>query len=184
MKLPDKKVLLTSSAVAMALGLLPMMASAEYRTFTSADGKTMNAELVSATDSTVTVKMEQNRRQVEFPMTLLAAEDQEFVKQWAKENQSYSLKIEARKKTTGSENKKEGNTTTNIRSYVYGVSINNWGRTQLEGAEIKYRIYMEDGSFNEGAQEVAMLKPMDTVAFQSDGISLQRCETKSISGGG
>lgn len=182
MKMPTRFALLTSALVATTLGLLPVGANAETRTFTSADGKTMEAEIVSASNVEVVVKLAANNRQVKFPISLLSSEDQEYVQKWASENESFNLRIEAKKETQGSETSTKGDTKTNIRSYVYGVSILNWGRNDLEDAMIKYRIYTDDGSYLEGNHGIELLSSNSTMKFETSGTTLKRCETKRVSG--
>lgn len=182
MKISTRFALLTSAVVAVAFGLLPLGANAETRTFTSADGKTMDAEIVSATDVEVTVKLTANNRQVKFPISLLSEDDQAFVQKWSEENVKYNLRIDAKKETSGSETSKKGDTTTNVRSYVYGVSILNWGRTDLDNAMVKYRIYLDDGSYLAGEHGIELLASNMTTEFETSGTTLKRCETKRISG--
>ncbi|MDF1850486.1 MAG: hypothetical protein P1U85_06625 [Verrucomicrobiales bacterium] len=173
---------LPALAVAVVtLGLLPFVATAESRTFTSADGKTMEAEIVSATNVEVTVKLDSTQRQVRFPIAMLSEEDQAYVLKWGEENETFRLRIDAKKKTTGSENVTKGNTKTNIRSYLYDVAIENWGRNDLDNAMVKYRIYMDCGSFKEGSHGVELIPANVTEEFETTGLSLERSETKNVS---
>lgn len=184
MKMTFRNRLLATAIAAAFVSVLPLTASAEYRTFTSADGKTMSAELISATDSQATVKMESTKRTVDFPLSLLSEEDQDFVHQWAEENVSFNLRIAAKKKMTDSDFTRDGNKKTKTRSYAYGVSILNWGRNDLEDAMVEYRIYKDDGSYMEGNHGIELLASNVTDAFDSDGISLEQCETVKITSGG
>ena len=62
------------SVLLLALSL-PLAA----RTWTSSDGRTLDGDFVSATDTAVTVKKKDGKR-VTIELTKLSAEDQEFVK--------------------------------------------------------------------------------------------------------
>ena len=166
------------------LGILSTAVEAEYRTFKSADGKTMNAELVAVNGSMVTAKLESTGREIRFPMDVLSDKDQSYIAKWAEENETFRIKIDARKKMTGSDNSKKGNTKTNVRNYVYNVSVENWGRNPVGHTTVKYRIYKECGSFMEGSTEFEQIEPKMTQAFETNGISLSRSETVSVSGGG
>lgn len=181
MKTSTRPGLIPTVVATVILGVLPWRADAEVRTFTSSDGKTMEAELVSADNVYVTVRLTANRRQVQFPLSRLSAEDQEFVRTWAEENVAYRLRIDARKKTTGSENITKGNTKTNVRSYLYDVAIENWGRNDLDNAMVEYRIYMDCGSFKEGSHGIELLASNVTEEFETAGLSLERSETKNVS---
>lgn len=182
MKAFTRFTLYTSALLGLAFGLAPFGANAESRTFTSADGKSMEAEIVSATDAEVTVKLAATQRQVRFPIVLLSEEDQAYVRNWAEENETFNLRIEAKKQTTGSETTTKGDTKTNVRSYLYGVSVLNWGRNDLDNAMIKYRIFTEDCSYIEGSHGIELLASNVTEEFETSEISLERSETKRISG--
>lgn len=58
-----------------------VVAFAETRTWTSTDGKSIEAELVRASDTTVTVKLE-NGKNVPIKLNQLSEDDQKFVKDW------------------------------------------------------------------------------------------------------
>jgi hypothetical protein len=81
----------------------------------------------------------------------------------------------------GSENVTKGSTKTNIRSYLYGVTIQNWGRNDLDDAMVKYRIYLENDSYIEGSHGIELIASNVTEEFSTSGISLERSETKSVS---
>jgi len=66
--------------------LLVPSALAEYRTWTNKAGKTISAELVSLTDTEVTIKLKTNRRETAIAIDTLSAADQEFLKQWKRDN--------------------------------------------------------------------------------------------------
>lgn len=77
------------SAVALALALLlcATIAEAGFREFTGRDGRTMVAEIVSASGGKVTLKRE-NGRTVTTNVIVFSDEDQDFIRQWQKDQQS------------------------------------------------------------------------------------------------
>ena len=178
------KKLTVLTLVAAVSGLLSISARTEYHTLTSSEGKTINAELQSVSDSNVTVKLSSNNRVVQFPISMLAEKDRVFVRNWAEENETFRIKIEAWKKMTGSNNSKSGDTKTNTRTYVYSVFIENWGRNAVGNTTVKYRVFKENGSYNEGVTEFEQLDSKETKGFFTDGIMLERKETVKVSGGG
>lgn len=66
---------------------LPCSAVAELRSWTNAEGKTIEADLVSLEGEDITLKME-NGRTYTFPLESLSAADQEFAKAWQAEKQA------------------------------------------------------------------------------------------------
>lgn len=66
----------------LAVLLIATLPKAEARTWTSADGRKMEADFVSATDAAVTLK-KLGGKPFTLELTLLSAEDQEFVKSQA-----------------------------------------------------------------------------------------------------
>ena len=177
------KKLLSLALAVFVSSLLSLGAADGYRTFKSADGKEMKAEVVSVAESTVTVKLESNQREIQFPISVLGAEDQTYVRDWAEKNESFRIKIDARKKMKGSDNSKKGNTKTNVRSYVYNVSLQNWGSNSVPNTTLKYRVYKENGSYEEGSQEFEALISKVTENFETSEIGLKRRETGTSTGG-
>jgi len=74
----------TLALLLLALGLFSSPLSVEARDWTNADGKTITAELVSATDDAVVLKMV-NGREYTVPLNTLSAADGEFAKSWQAE---------------------------------------------------------------------------------------------------
>lgn len=64
-----------------ALLTLPALSAREVRTFTNADGKKIEAELLDVRDGKARIMA--NRRVFEVPVTSLSAEDQEYLKEWS-----------------------------------------------------------------------------------------------------
>lgn len=73
------------NAKLLALSFLALLLSAatparEFRTFTNAEGKQIEAELLDLRDGRVRLMV--NRRPFDVPLESLSAEDQEFIKEW------------------------------------------------------------------------------------------------------
>ncbi len=175
----------TVCVLVCGLGLiLPAGLRAESRTFTSSDGKTMEAELISATDSTAKVKRADGRV-IAFSLSRLSAEDQDYVRNWAKENVNFNIHIDARKKIKDSDTAKAGNTKTRTKSYVYNVSLNNRSMEDAEELNVVYRVFTGSG-FKEGSHDVSFLMEKGTEEFETVGISRTSSKTVTVaaSGGG
>ena len=64
----------------MTFCILSSSLHAEYRTWTNKEGKSLSAELVTATDTHVTLKLKKNRKETEIAIDTLSAADQAFLK--------------------------------------------------------------------------------------------------------
>ena len=68
--------------IALFSGMLILPGAAKERTFTSADGKELTAEIVSATEKDVTVKKSSDGKEYKLPLERLSKADQDFVAAW------------------------------------------------------------------------------------------------------
>ena len=178
-----KKKLLFAALASVSLLLPSLQADSKNRVFTSKEGKTMEAQLISATDKTVRVKLAANNRVIDFPINVLSTEDQGFVAKWAEANKKYSLRIEARKKNKGSENTKNGNTKVNEKNYVYEVSVDNLGREKIEDLTVRYRVFLED-CYKEGSYSLGAMEQKANNSFETLASVLTQSKTVTMSGGG
>lgn len=78
---------------AAAFLIAPALTAREMRTFTNADGKKIDAELLDVRDGKVRIMA--NRKVFDVPVDTLSAEDQEFLKEWSAKNGSGDDKKEA-----------------------------------------------------------------------------------------
>ncbi|MEM9281582.1 MAG: hypothetical protein AAGA96_07150 [Verrucomicrobiota bacterium] len=76
----------TTTLAAFALALLPLQASAQTRVFTSSDGRQIEAEVVSVSDTETVIKRGTKRFTV--PLTSLSDADQKFLADWRTEQMS------------------------------------------------------------------------------------------------
>ena len=139
----------------------------------------MQATLISSTGTMVKAKLAANGRTVEFPIELLIDEDQEYIRTWAEENKTYKIRIDARKKMVDSDVKTQGNTRTNEKSYIYTVSVNNWGREEIDDLTVKYRVFTDEG-YKEGSAELGALGQNLTDTFETFGSTLTQTKTTTI----
>jgi hypothetical protein len=143
----------------------------------------MEAELVAVEEANVKVKMAASGRLIEFPIDLLAEEDQGYIRQWAEENKSYRIRIDARKKIKDSEVTKKGDTKISARKYVYTIALNNWGREAVDDATVRYRVYTDTG-YKEGEYDLSMLEDKMTETFESFETTLSKSEKVTVSQSG
>lgn len=145
-----------SSWIAAFAMFTPLCLLAETRTFTSTDGKEITAELTGVTAGKAQLNM--SGKNYAVPINRLSAEDQSFIKEWAKKNITYRLRIYpvARDGLPPS----SAPTTAAIRSLrvprpellgdeegkvtnkYYLVDVNNNSSADLQKVSIEYRIFV------------------------------------------
>jgi predicted peptidase len=79
---------------ALSLILAATLTTASARTWTSNDGKPLEADFVSATETHVTLKLSKTGKEVTIPLTRLSEADQKFVKEDAKRPAAEPVKLE------------------------------------------------------------------------------------------
>ncbi|MGJ8695337.1 MAG: prolyl oligopeptidase family serine peptidase [Verrucomicrobiaceae bacterium] len=77
-----------------SLFLVLSVMGASARTWTSSDGKALEASFVSATETEVTLKLDRGGRVVTIPLTRLSEEDRIFIKEEAKPEEPEATELE------------------------------------------------------------------------------------------
>jgi hypothetical protein len=156
---------------------------AEARTFTSTDGKTLEAELVGADAFQATLKLPDGR-QVAVPLNRLSQADQAFVVGWIQEHPQairYSFAVDATKDKVESKAASTGDSYVKGKAtkWLYHVKITNRASLPIEGLKMRYQIhYIDvDGTsksveFKSGVKEVAGLKPGASTSVDTDPVEL------------
>lgn len=86
--------LLALGLVCIGWGAEDASAQSEARVFTSQDGKKIEAKMVAFQSETAHVEM--GGRNFSIPLEKLSAEDQDWVREWAKKNTNYRLDFSVR----------------------------------------------------------------------------------------
>ncbi len=134
-----------SSVFGLASLLLPLAAMAESRTFTSADGRTVEAEIVAATAGNVTLKLATGQNVVS-PLDRFSAADRQFIAAWLKQNPAkinYSFQVSYTKDKTGSSKQKTGSVSVTAESWLCRIKLANRSGQDLENVEVNYSIFYE-----------------------------------------
>ncbi len=128
--------------------LISGVATAEVRTFTDREGRTIRATLESADATTVDVRME-NGRYFTIPREKLSDKDNEFIDIWIYgemlENERLFLITGRRKDGNDSKSDSTG-IITETRDGWYDITIENRTGVDLEGLEIRYLVRLETTS--------------------------------------
>jgi len=123
--------------VSLGLSLLLPVFSATARTFTSTDGKSIEAEVVKVTDTSV-ILSRGGGANVTVPLERLSAADQVFLKEWAENDKKNHIpKVIVRPNPNKREKKQEGAVQNEDRQGVFEfeIYIENLERTfEIKGA--------------------------------------------------
>lgn len=141
---------------AALLTLTPVYAAT--RTFTSTDGRTVVAEITSATSAQATLKLADGRETV-VPLNRLSPADQEYVATWIKQNPQairYSFAVDVTKdKVSSNESRPRRGITQTSTKWLYHIKVSNRGAQDLEGLKASYQIHYSD---EEGKAKVTEVK--------------------------
>lgn len=138
--LPDfimRTFLITLLFTAICAGLV----RAELRQFTGANGKTLQAELVSHRDGQITMRLADGRELTVLP-NVFSPDDQLYIKEWLEktpETVNYNLRFEADRKKVSGRTKTEGSYLIKNEKWIYQVKITNLSRDTAKGLTVMYR---------------------------------------------
>ena len=121
----------------------------EAREFTDAQGRKIEAELVSHAGSTIVI----NRGGKEFavPISIFAEPDQEYIQEWIAANPDavsyeFGYYVDLERDRVSQRDAPGGATDDRLKiiPYIYEMILYNKGVAPAEGIEIRYEIYIDD----------------------------------------
>ncbi len=134
-----------STAFGLAALLLPLAALAEPRTFTSADGRTVEAEIIAATADSVSLKLAGGQTVVST-LDRFSVADRQFIAAWLKQNPAkinYSFQVSYTKDKTGSSKQKGGSVSVTAEFWQCRIKLANRSGQDLDNVEVNYNIFYE-----------------------------------------
>lgn len=140
--------------LALGLVLIPLLPSAlaETRTYTSSDGKKLEAEVMMVKEGNASLKLA-NGRTFKVPLSRLSEDDQTFLKEWAKENPAISmnsLRLEIRKSRKPvdlpkvTDKKKKARFSEKKSTIIWKGTLQNNTREPIEDVKVTYKIFRKD----------------------------------------
>ncbi len=141
-----KKIALTT-AFLIILNLGELSFGQQIRKFTSTTGKEINASIVAATDSDVTLKLD-NGKTTTGGIKFFSASDQEYIRTWVAQNpqeKKFGFEIKVTKERTGRDKSNSGNHIYTNENWVYKIQIENKSKsgntgTPVSGATLEYNV--------------------------------------------
>ena len=165
------------------------------RTFTSNDGKTIQAVIQSATTSTVTLKTLDGREWT-LPLDRLAEEDRQYVAEWRLSNLEVKLRFECVAESVGDRDvDRSGNKRETRVNKRYAVTVHNDGMEPLSNLTFRYTVFVGRNDTNSsqrqklddqvsGEATIAELKTFGSATFYTDAAPTMEHESSTVYGGG
>lgn len=141
---PPSHALLCTTCALLLISL--SAALAEIRTFTSPDGRTLQAEITAATPDRVSLKTAAGQPLV-VPIDKFIPADQEHISEWRKANPvqiKYRFAADYTKSKAGSSKMKSNNETITTEQWECNMKITNQSGQTLEGVTVDYVIYYDN----------------------------------------
>ncbi|MCW1886564.1 hypothetical protein OKA04_17635 [Luteolibacter flavescens] len=166
-----RNFLFISTVVLPCLALSPASAQ-EKRTFTSSDGKTLEADLVSATDKQATLKRTSDGKEFVLPLDRLSEDDRKYVAGWlAKEAEKVAANAKANSRAA--------------RELDLSVEVDRSEKVKVPEGEYLSKddvltlypgdkVHLEFSEFGKPSVVAAVSKPDSTVTFEltnADGVT-------------
>jgi hypothetical protein len=165
-------------------------ADAQMRTFTDTQGRTITAELVDSTVSTVRIRRDDGRT-FEIEKSVLGPADLEFVAAWEQKRAfAYGgLEIAARRVRLESDRRQTKSSVKKEETWCWKVDLRNGSRATLEGLAVEWRVFYKDDTARadtaklplkrqQGRTPVGTLEPGATVEIQTSPLVLQSTELR------
>ncbi|HYF37796.1 MAG TPA: hypothetical protein VD994_21015 [Prosthecobacter sp.] len=180
-----------NKSISLILGVLLNAGSlaAEMRTFSSPDGRTVEAEIVAATPDTVTLKLASGQSIV-APVTRFSTQDQEFIGDWRRKNPvaiKYSFAASYTKDKKNSTKRTDDNTVITTDTWVCNMKIANRSGQTLENVKVDYEVFynqVERGNpitrKSSGTTTIESIKHLQELVIPTKELKL---ETSQLDGG-
>ncbi|MGH8016756.1 MAG: hypothetical protein ACREIA_00430 [Opitutaceae bacterium] len=176
--------------MAAILSLLIPCARAEMRTFTDTKGRTITAEVVDMTVSTIRIRRDDGRT-FEIAKDTLSKEDQEYLAAWelkrafvfgGVEIRARRVRLDSDRRLSNSRKKKE-------ETWCFKVTVTNESRANLDGIVAEWRVFYINDSPREEKDELELkrkqgsvplgtLEPGDETEFQTSALELETIQLR------
>lgn len=151
------------------------------RTFTSTDGRTLEAELVRADVSNAVVKL-QDGRETSVALSRLSQPDQDYVSDWIKSHPMevhYSFAVEWSRDKLKSNHKKVGHINVTENQYIFHFKVTNRASVPLDKVDVHMQVYYKTqdqkydvGQHADSKRTIPEIKAGQTVNIDSDPLTL------------
>ena len=153
-------------------------------TLTSSDGsKTMQAAIEEYHPSNGTARIFVNGRRMNVPVTAFQTSDKAKFENWHDAQVAgRQLLLTFADYTTGNTEKKTSNAKVSTADTGYRIQVRNNAKTDLEGVEVRYRIFYyhdqdkggKKAAHTDGSHSLTKISPRETQEFQTATVTLTR----------
>ncbi|MES2707946.1 MAG: hypothetical protein V4726_15240 [Verrucomicrobiota bacterium] len=191
------KFLSLLAAGAFLLGSMPWL---EARTFTAADGRTLEGDITDAGDTEVTIRRTADKRLFKLRIETLSKEDQKEIVGWRTRKALARItltatksKLESRKHSVGGSNQIAD---AKAQNWCWRITVKNGSNLPVTGLQLKYNQIVERTDRNQGAASGAAkttartgsgtltvpdIGPFGSVTLETDGIPVTAYKSTNIS---
>lgn len=141
--------------------------NAESRTFTSSDGRTVEAEVISSTPDMVTLKLNTGQT-VATSVNRFSEADQTYLAAWRKEHPTeikYALTTNYTKSKTDSSKGSVSGKTITTETWLCNMKVTNRSGQTLENLKVKYDIYCNE--FDDNSSNMVLKKTSNEASISS-----------------
>jgi predicted outer membrane lipoprotein len=123
------------------------------REFTDAQGRKLEADIVSLDGAQVTLKRAADGRHFTVPATTFSAADQDFIRAFAAENITYNFEVKNTRERLGKSVTKENNEEIEKEEWSYKIDLRNISRANADNVTVSYWVFVraDDGGKTKAA---------------------------------
>lgn len=155
---------------------------AEPRTFTSTDGRSLEAEIVAASNDSVSLRLA-NGQTITSGLGLFSPADQKFIADWRKKNPvkiNYAFQVSYTKEKTDTSKARRSNETVTTESWICKIKVANRSGQDLENLKLDYSIFynqMDGGKpvlrKRNGSVTIPGIRNNEEVTLPTENVKLQ-----------
>lgn len=137
------------------------------REFTDAQGRKLEAEIVTLEGNQVTLKRAADGKQFTVPATMFSEADQVFIREYAANNITYSFELKNTRERVNKSSGRDGNVEIEKEEWSYKIDLRNISRANLENATVSYWVFKraDDGGKTKAAPRLAMADSIANVSI-------------------
>lgn len=129
-----------------SLCLLAVVPALPAHEFTDAQGRKLDAEIVSAASGQVVLKRVADGATFNVPVTTFSAADQKFISEWAAANTKYNFEVTYTKKKLNKTRTKRGAVTYEDETWIYKINIRNREPVAIGDLRVDYWCFRREDS--------------------------------------
>lgn len=137
------------------------------REFTDAQGRKLQADIVSLDGAQVTLKRATDGKQFTVPTTTFSAADQDFIRAFAAETITYSFEVKNTRERVSKSSSKMNNVETEQEEWSYKIDLRNISRGNADNVTVSYWVFVraDDGGKTKAAPRLVAADSVKEVSI-------------------